>query len=553
MPCAGGALMAAIASSNVPASGRIADVAIGALATLIYLGEYLGQGAIANKGFNTGSVTALATAAFGTLLSLLFSERRNPLSGPRFLSIVFYTSILDYTLALPALKTGGAVLAFAVTSLSLSASGLWLILVYRFGLEGRLRALMSQPALSALGFIVATTTIAGQLTALNSCSTTLAWPALTVAATVVCIAFAMKYTLRQGSLLYRARLCVALVCGGLVYFIWRANAPTPTLCEAVSLIQGGSQLDALMGAWHWPAQTMSALAHTEVLLTMLAGSFVLALLCLIDTVSAASSLASDEGRPDANTSRELLSTGVGNLIGGFLGLLPISLSLSRSRTVAELKPTSGRLPAFSHASVILLLIILLVPLQLPLLNYLPKAAIAGALIVVSIEMIDEKSILLWRAGLGAHQARTTLAGGVWVFVLALTVAVLFAIGPLSKLAISAGFAAAIAGSLIGLMVCKAQAMPVETPLGGHLNFLNIGRRMRLWKQARADRIDLSETTHIDFSAACALVDLARGMHSDGDKETVSPFDFSLATDPQVPQLLEICYPCAFAPAKSLPH
>jgi hypothetical protein len=303
--------MAAHSAAAGPVSIRGADVAIGALAALIYVGEYLGQGAIANKAFNTGSVTALATAAFGTLLTPWLSARRNPLAGPRFLSVVCYAAILDYALALPVLKVGGALLAFAIASLCLSASGVWLILACRFGWEGRLRALMSLPALGALAFIVATTTISGQLTGLNACGTGLAWPALAVAATVICVAFGMKYSLRPGSMAHRARLCVALVFGALVYFAWRAAAPTPALCGAISQIQGGGLRDALMGAWRWPAQALPALAHAEVLLTLLAGSLVLALLCLIDTVSAASSLASDEGRPDADTSRELAGHGRG--------------------------------------------------------------------------------------------------------------------------------------------------------------------------------------------------------------------------------------------------
>ena len=536
------------AAAAGPASSRGADVAIGALAALIYVGEYLGQGAIANKAFNTGSVTALATAAFGTLLTLWLSARRNPLAGPRFLSVVCYAAILDYALTMPALKGGGALLAFAVASLSLSASGLWLILACRFGWEGRLRALMSLPALGALAFIVATTTISGQLTGLNACGTGLAWPALAVAATVVCVAFGMKYSLRPGSMAHRARLCVALVFGALVYFAWRAAAPTPALCGAISQIQGGGLRDALMGAWRWPAQALPALAHAEVLLTLLAGSLVLALLCLIDTVSAASSLASDEGRPDADTSRDLLATGVGNLVGGLLGLLPISLSLSRSRTVAELRPASGRLPAFSHAAVLLLLLVLLVPLQWPLLDYLPKAAIAGALIVVSIEMIDEKSVLLWRAGLGETQARTTLAAAVWVFALALGVAVLVAVGPQSKLAVSAGFGVAIACSLAGLLPAPSHATPANTPLGGRLHFLNIGRRLREWKKtAGTHSIDLSQTTHLDFSAACALADMARGM---AGPHAATPFLFGPDTGTQVRQMLQICYPQAFAPEPS---
>jgi hypothetical protein len=127
-------------------------------------------------------------------------------------------------------------------------------------------------------------------------------------------------------------------------------------------------------------------------------------------VSAASSLASDEGRPDADTSRDLLATGVGNLVGGLLGLLPISLSLSRSRTVAELRPSSGRLPAFSHAAVLLLLLVLLVPLQWPLLDYLPKAAIAGALIGVSIEMIEAVGERFWPVYFATIKARLAEGG-----------------------------------------------------------------------------------------------------------------------------------------------
>ena len=537
--------MVAPGSTAASTSNRGADVAIGALAALIYLGEYLGQGAIANKAFNTGSVTALATAAFGTLLTLWLSTRRNPLAGPRFLSVVCYAAILDYALALPSLRAGGALLAFAVASLCVSISGLWLILVCWFGGEGRLRALMSLPALGALAFIVATTTISGQITGLNACGTGLAWPALAVSATVACVAFVMKYSLRPGSLAHRARLFVGLVCGSLVYFAWRTVAPTPTLCGAISQIQDGSLLDALIGAWRWPGQLLPALTHAEVLLTILAGSLVLALLCLIDTVSAASSLASDEGRPDADTSRELLATGLGNLLGGFIGLLPLSLSLSRSRTIAELRPSSDRLPAFSHAAVLLLLLVLLVPLRLPLLDYLPKAAIAGALIVVSIEMIDEKSVLLWRAGLGATQARTTLSGAAWIFALALGVAVLMALGPHSQLAVLAGFGVAVACSLVGLLRGPTRAASADMTLGGRLHFMNIGRRLSQWKQSASnDVIDLSHTTHLDFTAACALADLARGMAS---PQAASPFRFGPNTSPQVTQILRICHPQAFPP------
>lgn len=531
-------------STAVPARVQGGDVAIGALAALIYVGEYLGQGAIANKAVNTGSVTALATAAFATLLAVALSARRNPLAGPRFLSVVWYATVLDYLLGVPALKAGGALWAFAVASLCVCLSGVWLMVVCRMGWEGRVRALMSLPALSALGFIVATTTIVGQLRSIGRCGDGPGWPALAVMATVVVVAFGMKWGLRAGSVAHRARLCVALLCASLVYFAWRSWAPTPALCGPIGQIDGAGLTDALMGAWRWPAPVWGALAQAQVLLALLAGSLVLALLCLVDTVSAASTLASDEGRPDEDTARELWATGVGNLIGGFLGLLPVSLSLSRSRTVAQLHPVSGRVPALAHVAVLVALIVLLVPFQLPLLDYLPKAAVAGALVVASIEMIDDKTALLWRAGLGARNARRTLAGGVWVFVAALAVAMGFAMGPLAQYAVSAGFAVAIACSLLGFVVSRADAGAPGGPFSGRLHFLNIGRRLQAWKEEGGRSIDLSRTTHIDFSAACALADLARGMESEGPAH---PFRLGPGTGAQVREMLETCHPQALLP------
>lgn len=522
--------------ASAAVGGRMGDVAIGILVALIYVGEYLGQGAIANKAFNTGSVTALATAALGTLVVLSLSGLRNPLTGPRFLSVVCYGSILDFALTLPALKSGGSLLAFVVASLCVSVSGLWLLLVCRMGWEGRLRALMSIPALSALAFIVAATTIAGQVSALNSCAGAVAWPALAVATTVVVLAFSMKYSLPSGSALHRARLCVAMLVAGGLYFAWRSYAPTPALCGAISQIQGGGLSNALLGIWRWPRADWSLWAQPSVVLIIFVGSLVLALLCLIDTVSAATSLASDQGRPDADTKRELFATAWGNLCFGVLGLLPISLSLSRSRTVAELKPHGGKLPALSHAAALVLLLVCLVPLQWPLLDYLPKAAIAGALVVVSIEMLDDKAVLLWRAALGAPAARPALASGAWVFLLALAVAVLLAVGPWAKLAVTAGFAVAIVASLLGLYLSPKVQQESGTIFAGKLHFFNISLRLRQWRKSKFPQIDLSSTTYLDFSAACVLADLARAA---GGNQF---FIFGVNTGEQVRQVLSVCSP-----------
>ncbi len=494
-------------NKNEGKSQIVADCAIGGLATLIYVGEYLGQGAIANKAFNTGSVTALMTAAIGTLLVILFSARRNPLTGPRFLSVVCYAMILEYALTLPAIKLGGAMSAFIVASLCVTFSGVILLVFGYMNWTDRLRSFMSIPALSALAFIVATTTISGQISGMNQCSESVAWPALAVASTVITIAFGIKYGLQPGTMLYRSRLFISIVIGSLVYFVWRNYAPTPALCSTVSQIHGGEITNAILGFWRW--KELAFLSDPQVILTLFSGSAILALLCLIDTLSAASSLASDEGQPDAMVRNELLANAWGNTVFGTLGLLPISISLSRSRTISELKPADSKIPAISHSVFLLLLIFCLIGLQWPLLDYLPKAVIAGTLVVVSIEMLDEKSVLLWRTALGASKARKALVNGLWIFLLAVSIAVLMAIGPWSKLAVTVAFLAAIIASLTGLLLAPKQKTSNNGVFSGRLHFLNIGSHMRRWKAGEHRSIDLSMTQAIDFTAACAIRDITR--------------------------------------------
>ncbi len=531
-------------NKNKGISQVIADCAIGGLAALIYVGEYLGQGAIANKAFNTGSVTALMTAAIGTLLVILFSARRNPLTGPRFLSVVCYAMILEYALTLPAIKLGGAMSAFVVASLCVTFSGVILLIIGYMNWTDRLRSFMSIPALSALAFIVATTTISGQISGMNQCSEGVAWPALAVASTVITIAFGIKYRLQPGTMLYRSRLFISMVIGSLVYFAWRNYAPTPALCSTVSQIHGGEIANALLGFWRWPWQKLAFLSDLHVILTLLTGSAILALLCLIDTLSAASSLASDEGQPDAMVRNELLANAWGNTVFGTLGLLPISISLSRSRTISELNPADRKIPAISHSIFLLLLIFCLIGLQWPLLDYLPKAVIAGTLVVVSIEMLDEKSVLLWRAALGASKARKPLATGLWIFLLAVSIAVMMAIGPWSKLAITVAFLAAVVASLLGLLLAPKQKASNNSTFSCRLHFLNIGSHVRHWKAGDHCSIDLSMTQAIDFTAACAIRDITRA-HASKTQIVIGQ-----NTGKEVSEILEVLCPESLKPYRT---
>lgn len=156
--------------------------------------------------------------------------------------------------------------------------------------------------------------------------------------------------------------------------------------------------------------------------------------------------------------------------------------------------------------------------------------------VVSIEMLDDKSVLLWRAALGAPAARLALAGAAWIFLLALVVAVLLAMGPIPKLAVTLGFVAAIASSLLGLALSPQGDIPAHSIFAGRLHFLNIGRRMRKWKEMGGGQVDLSATAYVDFTAACALADLAK------NSACKLPFVMGSATGTQVRQVLAVCSP-----------
>ncbi|WP_339941468.1 hypothetical protein, partial [Undibacterium luofuense] len=468
--------------------------------------------------------------------------RRNPLTGPRFLSIVCYAMILEYALTLPAIKLGGAMSAFVVASLCVTFSGVILLVIGYMNWTDRLRSFMSIPALSALAFIVATTTISGQISGLNQCSESVALPALAVASTVILVAFGIKYRLQPGTMLYRSRLFISMVIGSLVYFVWRNYAPTPALCSTVSQIHGGEITNAILGFWRW--KELAFLSDPQVILTLFSGSAILALLCLIDTLSAASSLASDEGQPDAMVRNELLANAWGNTVFGTLGLLPISISLSRSRTISELKPADSKIPAISHSVFLLLLIFCLIGLQWPLLDYLPKAVIAGTLVVVSIEMLDEKSVLLWRAALGASKARKPLATGLWIFLLAVSIAVLMAIGPWSKLAITVAFLTAVVASLLGLVLAPKQEASNNGVFSGRLHFLNIGSHVRRWKAGDHRSIDLSMTQAIDFTAACAIRDIARAQ---AGKTQIA---IGENTGKEVSEILEVLCPESLKPYRT---
>ena len=133
-----------------------------------------------------------------------------------------------------------------------------------------------------------------------------------------------------------------------------------------------------------------------------AGALALALLGLIEAASIARAVASQSGQR-LNFTREFVGQGAGNIVGGFFSCFAGSGSFTRTAVCFQ----SGgrtRLAAVFSALWTALTLILLAPLA----NFIPKASLAGLLVVIAWSMVDKERLkLTWRSG---ANSRFVLAG-----------------------------------------------------------------------------------------------------------------------------------------------
>ena len=191
---------------------------------------------------------------------------------------------------------------------------------------------------------------------------------------------------------------------------------------AVSLIE---EVPAALPGMHVPVIEWAWVGHLS------SGAFAIAVLGLLETLAIAKAI-SYKTRQPLDFNRQCLAEGLGNLVGGFFRCMPGAGSLSRSAINHQAGAATKVSGIFTA-----LLVAVLVLMFAPLTRYIPKAALAGMLIVAAARLIDlervryvtrasgydvlllhattlatlvigaEFSIMLWRAGLGAavHSAR----------------------------------------------------------------------------------------------------------------------------------------------------
>ncbi len=125
--------------------------------------------------------------------------------------------------------------------------------------------------------------------------------------------------------------------------------------------------------WSWIGQMSSS-------------ALAIGILGLLEALAIAKAIA-DETRQKLDYNRQCLAEGVGNLVGGFFRCMPGSGSLSRSAInyqAGAVSKVSGLFTALFVGVMVLFLA--------PLTRYIPKAALAGLLIVAAARLIDVRRL-----------------------------------------------------------------------------------------------------------------------------------------------------------------
>lgn len=175
---------------------------------------------------------------------------------------------------------------------------------------------------------------------------------------------------------------------------WRRRWPAMLIAlvatSSATTLAGAERLGvAVLGALPSTVPLPQALPifDSEMIATLSTGAFAVAAIGLIQTMAVARSLAASTGeRLDAN--QEFVGQGLANVACGVFSGFAVSGSFSRSAVAGEAGARSPFAAVFSGAFVLLALLFLG-----PVGAYLPRAALAGVLLVVAAGMIDRAAIL----------------------------------------------------------------------------------------------------------------------------------------------------------------
>lgn len=434
-------------SKNKPGMGDVYGGLAGAivgLAQLLTLGV-LGFGALGPQYASLGVQGAFNSAVFGALAAALIGGTAIPAAGPRAATTLIFATFVATLVARPEFHAADGTLQVGpillLASLCVILAGVFLLIFgcMRLGslvrfvpypvIAGFMNGIAVLLVLSQIPYLLGTNAVQYAKEGFN-------WEKILPGAGVVALITAGIIWLCARHFRRIPITLIALVVGALAHQLIALGWP-----GIVGSVLGAapSTLDMVSSLKWWLRlyPDLQALLSTHGL-ALLTTAWLIAVVGALDSLlaAAAADIAQDT-RHQPN--RELIGEGVGNIVAGILGGIPIQFSAARSLAAYRAGARTW-LSGFVTPAVLLLALLL----GGPLFAFIPLAALAGVMLTVSTGMIDR-----WSSGLVRHLVRMHSAdasGSLWVVVLVCIITVVF------------GFLPAIGVGIILVMVLFIRAM-----------------------------------------------------------------------------------------------
>jgi sulfate permease, SulP family len=200
--------------------------------------------------------------------------------------------------------------------------------------------------------------------------------ALFLSVTTVVLAVVLRWLVRRYRLPQLDLLAVLIIAAAIAYAAGWSSADSSGN-TAVALT---AKIPQSLPLPHIPDVQLGLLGHLS------QGALAIAFIGLLEALSIAKAIAYQSGQK-IDYNRQILAEGLANLTGGFFQAVPGSGSVSRSPIAFQAGAAtrfSGIISAVTVAVVVLLFA--------PLLHYMPKAALAGLLLITATRLVDYKRL-----------------------------------------------------------------------------------------------------------------------------------------------------------------
>ena len=192
---------------------------------------------------------------------------------------------------------------------------------------------------------------------------------------------------------------IGILISGSLAFVLGWHLPEMGLFK-IEIVKDIEPISASLDLFHFPQLLVPP--PFELTRELGVGAAALAILGLIEAASIARAISAQSGqRLDFN--REFVGQGMGNIVGSFFSSFAGSGSFTRT-AVCFKSGGKTRMAAIFSAFWTALTILLLAPIA----NYIPKASLAGLLIVIAYTMVDKRRLIdTWKS---SNQSRLVLFG-----------------------------------------------------------------------------------------------------------------------------------------------